>query len=237
MRDYDLLTADLPFGLDDVDAANEAFAAGRRGDARAARSANLWAYAYVLRYMKRKFARERFGGPSDRDVAETRAIGAIKKAWERVEDEGRFASYIAKSCKNALLTHRARRKTTVEADDLSLAPTLDDERHASDGAVVRRDVAAAIADLPPAVRAVAEMRFLGAMDYDAIAQATGHALPTVRTYAHKAMTRLREHPRVRAHFFDDVLPPGALGDSARDGAASDASSDGARASIFSDGRG
>lgn len=214
LSDLALLTADLPFALDDVDAANAAFAAGRDGDADATRNATLWAYAYILRYMQRRFARERFGHASDRDVAETRAVEAISKAWERVEDADRFASYIAKSCKNALLTHRVRRKVTVEADELTLDPLFDDERHASDGPIVRRDAAAMIAGLPPSIRPVAEMRFLEDMEYDAIAEATGHPLPTVRTYAHKAMTRLREHPRLRAHFFDDVLPPGAEGDGA-----------------------
>ena len=46
---------------------------------------------------------------------------------------------------------------------------------------------------------------------NAIAQATGYALPTVRTYASKAAARLGRVPELRAHFYDDVLPPGVLG--------------------------
>lgn len=211
LRDLALLTASLPFGLDDIDAANEAFATGRGGDDLARGNADLWAYAYTLRYMQRKFARERFGSASDRDIAETNAVEAIAKAWDSVEDTAKFASYIAVSCKRALLTHRRRRKLTVEADDLTLEPIRDDERIATDGVIVRHDIAAAIADLPPSVQVVARMRFLDDMDYEAIAEATGHPLPTVRTYANKAVKRLRDHGLLRAHHYDDVLPPSAVG--------------------------
>lgn len=210
MRDLARLAAALPFPLDDTEAAAAAFAAARSGDAGARRDADLWAYIWTLRYVARKFLTERVGEPSDVDAVETRALEGIQKAWDRVEDAARFPSYVSVVCKNAVLTHRARRRTMVEADEETLEPNLDDERFDHDGPVVRRDVAAAIASLPPAVRAVAAMRFLDDVGYEDIADATGHPLPTIRAYLSKAVARLREAPHLRAHFFDDVLPPGAL---------------------------
>ncbi|HEX9950459.1 MAG TPA: sigma-70 family RNA polymerase sigma factor [Rubricoccaceae bacterium] len=210
MRDLARLAAALPFSLDDTDAAAAAFAAGRSGDAGARRDADLWAYIWTLRYIARKFLTERVGEPSDVDAVETRALEGVRKVWDAVEDAARFPSYVSKVCKNAVLTHRARRRTMVEADETVLGPAFDDERFDQDAVIVRRDVVTAIADLPPAVRAVATMRFLDAVGYEDIAEATGHPLPTVRAYLSKAVARLREAPHLRAHFFDDVLPPGAL---------------------------
>ena len=203
-------SAGLPFAVDDADAANDAFARGRAGDPAARRLADIWAYTYVVRYMARAFARERVGDASDADAVEDRVLQNLPSVWERVDSPDKFAHYVMKMCKNALLTHRARRKTTVEADDTTLPPTRDDERHAHDAVMVRRDVALAIAGLPSAVRVVAEMKVLGGMSFEAIAEATGHPLPTVRTYASKANARLREDARLRAHAFDDVLPPLAI---------------------------
>ena len=215
MRDLALLTAGLPFGLDDPEAANRAFAAGRAGDRAARRHADIWAYAWALRYTTRKFARERTGAASDVDTVLTRAVEGVQRAWERLEDADRFAAYVSKVCKNSLLTHRARHKTTVEADDTTLGPTLDDERFATDGVIVRKDLAAAIAAMPPAVRVVAEMRILDGRSFEDVAEATGHPLPTVRTYSSKAHALLRTHPVLRAHHYDDVLPPGAIPDRSR----------------------
>ena len=209
MRDLARLAAALPFPLDDTAAAARAFADGRAGDADARRDADLWAYVWMVRYVARKFLTERTGSPSDVDAVQTRALTGILKAAEKVDDAARFPAYVSVVCKNALLTHRERRRTTVEADDTTLGPARDDERHAADGAAVRRDVARAVADLPAGIRDVAQRRFLDGDSFEAIALATGHPLPTVRTYVSKACARMRASPVLRAHAYDDVLPPGA----------------------------
>lgn len=212
MRDLAPLVARLPFAVDDAAAAGRAFAEGRAGDERAREHADLWAYVWMVRYTTRKFATERAGGASDLDAVQTRAYEGIVKAAAGVADPLKFPSYVSVVCKNALLSHRERRRTTVEADDTTLAPVLDDDRYEGDGAVVRRDLAEAVGTLPPAVRDVARMSLLDGRSFEEIAEATGHPLPTVRTYVSKANARLRESPLLRAHFYDDVLPPGALGD-------------------------
>ena len=205
--------ADLPFSLDDTDAAARAFAHGRAGDAAARGHAHIWAYGWASRYVARKFATERVGEPSDADAVLDRIIDGLfgpgKSVDERVTDPERFPGYVMVICRNALMTHRARRRQFVEADDTVLEPTVDDDLFEGDTRVIRRDVAAAFAILPAAVRAVAEMRFTDQLSYEDIAEATGHPLPTVRTYLSKALARLRESGLLRAHHFDDVLPPGA----------------------------
>ncbi len=211
LRDLAPLVASLPFSLDDAEAAGRAFADGRAGDARAREHAALWAYAWAVRYMTRKFATERSGGPSDFDALLTRAQEGIWKADERLDDPLKFPHYVSRVCKNALLTHRERRRTTVEADDTTLAPVFDDEVSGDDRSAIRRDVADAISGLPAAVCVVARMLLLDRLDFEAVAAATGHPVATVRTYASKANARLRASPALRAHHYDDVLPPGALG--------------------------
>ncbi|HEX8386045.1 MAG TPA: sigma-70 family RNA polymerase sigma factor [Rubricoccaceae bacterium] len=211
MRDLAPLLAALPFPLDDTEAAGQAFADGRGGDAAAGRNADLWAYIWTVRYVTRKFLTERSGGPSDLDAVLTRAYEGVLRGAAGIEDPLKFPSYVSVVCKNAVLSHRERRRVTVEIDESTLEPVLHDDRHAGDGAVVRGDVADAIAGLPEAVRAVARMRILDGLTYEEIAEATGHPLPTVRTYLSKANGRLRALPALRAHHYDDVLPPGALG--------------------------
>lgn len=210
MRDLALTTAGLPFGIDDSDAANCAFAAGRAGDERAQGHADQWAYAYMVRYMLRKYARERTGDASDIDAAEERAMAGFQKAADYVDDAGLFASYVSRICRNAFISQRRKRTITVEADDDTLGPSVDDERHAPDGAVVRQDVSRVISALPPAVRAVAEMVMLGDCSYEETAEALGHPLPTVRTYVSKARAVLRESALLRSHHYADVMPPDVI---------------------------
>ena len=211
LRDLAPLLAALPFGIDDAEAAGRAFAEGRAGDEAGKRNADLWAYIWMVRYTDRKFATERSGGASDLDAVQTRAYEGILKAAASVEDPFKFPSYVSVVCKNAFLSHRERRRTTVEADDTTLAPVLDDDRYEGDAAVVRRDLAEAVEALPPAVREVARLSILEKRSFEEVAEATGHPLPTVRTYLSKANARLRVHPLLRAHFYDDVIPPGAFG--------------------------
>ncbi len=205
------LAAELPFSLDDSDAAAGAFAAGRAGDAVARRHADLWAYAWMVRYVTRKFLTERVGTPSDVDAVQSRAMDGIVQAAERVTDPARFPAYVSVVCKNALLTHRARRRVSVEADDMTLEAEPEDAHAGLDGAAIRRDVAAAVEALPAGIRTVAQMRFLDGAAFEDISEATGHPLPTVRAYASKATARLRTVPSLRSHFYDDVLPPGSDG--------------------------
>lgn len=202
----DAIATRIGFEIDDYDAANRAF--GRWQASRAdgdLETIQMWAYAYVQRYFLSRFANERAGGASDVDAAITRAFTRILDALERITDA--FASYVSVVCKNVLLNHRRDRKQTTEVmEDTATERQL--EADAYDRQLVQRVVASAFDDLPPAIGEVGRMRYLEQRDYADIAEATGHPIATVRTYAAKVRSRLADHPELRALHFSDVLPPG-----------------------------
>ena len=204
----DAIAARIGFALDDYDAANRAF--GRWRDSRAdgdLEIIQMWAYGYVQRYFLSRFANERAGGASDVDAAITRAFTRIMEAVDRIT--GAFANYVSVVCKNVLLNHRRDRKQTTEVmEDTATVREL--EADAYDRQLVQRVVAAAFDDLPPAIGEVGRMRYLECREYADIAEITGHAIATVRTYAAKVRTRLADHPDLRDLHFSDVLPPGVM---------------------------
>lgn len=208
----DSLAARLPFAVDDYPAAGRAFAAWRAsGLAADGEAVQLWAYCYVQRHLYGRFARERWGSASDVDDAISRAFLDVVAAFPRITDPSRFASYVSVICKRTVLGHRDRRQTTVEVDDEVLPPQDADEADPFAAEAVRADIEAALAELPPSVVDVARMRYLDRLDYETIAARTGRPLASVRTYAARAAERLRADPFLRAHHFDDLLPPGADG--------------------------
>ena len=210
LRRLDAVAAALPFAIDDYAAANAAFVAwhATRGSRRIV---DMWAYCYVQRYFLTRFVRETGGSPSDLDVAVTTAYERVHRSLDSVRDPSRFAQFVSVVCKNTLLNNRSRRRGFDALDETAPA---DPETPAEgwDAPVVRRAVAAAIAALPEGIRETARLRFLEAMDYPAIAERTGHGVPTLRAYAAKATRRLREDPALRAFQFQDVLPPGVGGE-------------------------
>lgn len=211
----DDLARRLPFAVDDYEAAGRALAAWRLSGREADREpVTLWVYCYVQRHLYARFARERTGSPSDVDDAVGRTFAAVFDNLHRIDDPARFAHYVSVICKRAVWRHRERRGVLVEADEMHL-PGLDDEASAPFApAAVRADVEAALTRLPPSVAEVARLRVLDGLDYEAIAARTGRPIASVRTYFARAGARLREDPRLRAHYFDDVLPPMADGASA-----------------------
>lgn len=208
----DALARGLPFPVDDYAAAGRAYAAWRDDGAHrhgaAYETVSTWAYVYVQRHLAGRFARERTSGPADLDDAISRAFCSLMERLDRVDDPLRFAHYVSVVCKNTVIGHRGRRRETVEADDQTLPPADDAPAPAPYAAeIVRADVEAALADLPDSVREVARLRYVDQLGYEAIAERTGRPIASVRTYAARAGARLREDPHLRAHHFDDVLPP------------------------------
>lgn len=202
----------LPFAVDDYAAAGRAFAAWRRtGHVADRETVTLWAYCYVRRHLTARFARERTSSPADFDAAMSRAFAAVLDGLARIAEPERFPHYVSVICKRTVIRHREQRHVHVEADE-DLLPAGDDAAPAPyAAAVVRADVLAAIDALPESLAEVARLRVVEEMDYEAIAEATGRPIASVRTYAARAVARLREDPRLRAHFYDDLLPPDADG--------------------------
>ena len=206
------VAAHLPFAVDDYDAANDAFARWRAtGHDGALRDVELWLYVYTQRYFLTRFARER-GAASDLDACVERVLARVRARFDAIERTDRFASYVSVVCKNTLRNHRRDRRETVAVDEALAAHApgttlVADPVRDYDAALVRRQVEAAIASLPDALREITRLRVLERRPYEAVAELTGHPLATVRTYASRGTARLRGHPRLRAFFFDDLAPP------------------------------
>lgn len=206
----DSLAADLPFAVEDYPAAGRAFAAWRASGADAdKRVVELWTYCYVQRHVVGRFARERTGGAADVEAAVSRAYDQARGAFDKVQEPLRFPQYVSVICKRVVLRNRTRRAFTVEADDTVLPPAEPAEASPYEAEAVRASVQAAFADLPPAVVEVARLRLLEEMDYEDIAERVGRPVPTVRTYVARARHALSGDLYLRAHRYDDVLPPGA----------------------------
>lgn len=206
LRHLDAVARQLPFSVDDIGAANAAFGRWREG-IEDRRTVDLWMYCYIQRYFVVRFLRER-GAPSDLDHCVSHAFERVQKKLDQIEDETRFAHYVSVACKHTLLNHRRDRRevSQVYEDTLEVEPVP----LATDGTYVRHIVESALDEAPEAVREVGRLRILEQLEYPDIAERTGRALATVRTYAWRAVMYLRDHPRVRSLHYDDVLPPGVL---------------------------
>ena len=220
LRRLDSVARHLPFGVLDFDAANDAFARWRAsGEREHQRDVDLWAYCYVQRYFTIRFARER-GTPSEVETCISLALQRIRKGYGKVTDPLRFASYASVACKNTLRNHRRDRRTEPPLPEQLAAREAEDLTADLDLELIRHHVRVALRAVPRAPREVAALRFLEGAEYDEIADRLGLELPTVRTYASRAAALLREDDRLRALYYDDLLPPGALPDAAQSGTAS-----------------
>ncbi len=196
-----MLARELPFAVDDFDAASDTYVRWRRTRSdEDRRSVELWAYCYAVWYLYAKFARERTSGVSDLDAALDQAYGRILRALETVRDPERFPQFVSVVCKNVLLSHRARRREMVEVDEGTLV-SPEDHAQAYDRVLVRRVLARAIRAMPEAIRDIGRMRLLENWSYRDIAEATGRPIASVRTYVSKVKARLRDDPDVRALYY------------------------------------
>lgn len=204
----DEMAARLPFAIDDYDEAAAVFARWREGGREVDHeTVFLWSYCYTLRYFYVRFRREPAVAASDVDAVIDRALKNVHKSFEAVQIPTKLPNYVSVVCLNEYRTYRRRCRPTEELDEERLAapPEVDD----FDLALVRWTIARVIEDLPPSLRPVARMRILEGASYPDVAEATGLALPTARTYYSKAIHKLQEVPDLQALAFDDMLPVGA----------------------------
>ena len=205
----DAVSRHLPFAVDDYEAVNQAFAAWRASGAESDQSVvQIWLYSYIQRYFIIQFLRER-GTPSEKARCVSRAMRRSLNALERIEDASKFASYVSVVCKNTLRNHRRDRRELAEPDDRIAAAEATETVTDQDRALIRYVFALVLKDMPEAIRKIGELRFLEGLEYAEIAERSGVALPTVRTYAARVMKRMREDSRIRALHYDDLHPADA----------------------------
>ncbi len=203
----DVAANHLPFAISDYEKANAVFVRWRAsGDPTDKRIVDIWSYCYIQRYFLTQFRRER-GTPSEKARCVSRAIGRLENALPSIQDPDKFASYVSVLCKNLLRNHRRDRRDTSEVDDRIACADPISKPSDHDSALIRYVFAQVLKEVSPSLRAVGTLRFLNYMEYAEIAEETGIALPTVHTYAHRVMVRMRGDDRVRALHFDDLLPP------------------------------
>lgn len=110
------------------------------------------------------------------------------------EGRSRFSTWIYRIAYNVFLNHRTRSKelaalpqgfeSSAAAPDTELSPNRLD---------LRRDLAAAIGELPERYRAVVTLYYLEDVSYPEIAEVLDLPLGTVKTHLHRAKRMLREH--------------------------------------------
>lgn len=205
----DVVARQLPFGVLDVESANDAFARWRQSGAEEdQRDVDLWTYCYVQRYFYVRFLRER-GAASDLDDCISKTLERVRRRYEEIDPQT-FSSYVSVACRHTLLNHRRGRRDSTELPESLTADASSSPTTALDLQLIARVIEAVLRLLPENVARVGHLRLLERKEYKEIASVTGLPLPTVRTYASRAVAALREDARIRALYFDDLLPPGAL---------------------------
>jgi len=194
----DRLARRLPFALDAVDRAGEAFARWRTtGKRRDLETVDLWTYCYIRRYFLVRFAREPSFGVSELE-------DVIEKAFRRVEEgrgslhaPERYARWTTVVCRRTYLNFVSRRRELTSVDRIA-EPAVDGPSAETlhDRAGTMRVLLGAVARLPRFLQPYARLRFVDGLEYEEIAERTGRPVATVRAYAHKAVIRFRSDGRL-----------------------------------------
>lgn len=191
----------LPFAVDDIEAANDAFRRWMEGeDPDAKRVVDLWTYCYVCRYFLSKSTRGIFDNTSDADELTTRAYRKVQKNRDGVRNPSRYASWVSVICKNTLLNYTRRNQfsesineeegRTLSSDEVPLVADVGFVREAFDEAIER---------LPQYLQEPARLYFLEDQGFEQISEAIDKPVATVRTYKHKAVKQLRTDERLREY--------------------------------------
>ena len=131
-----------------------------------------------------------------RDVVQDAYLRAYK-GLKRFREEAQFSTWLYRITANCASTTLSRRSRNTH-DDLDDEETMADERHDYDPQVraelsLERDrVSAAVADLPPRLRAVVVLRDVYDLPHDAIAAELGISEAAAKVRLHRARKKLRE---------------------------------------------
>ncbi|HMB92629.1 MAG TPA: sigma-70 family RNA polymerase sigma factor [Rhodothermales bacterium] len=192
----------LPFHIDDTPQVNAAFLRWHQhqtpGDKRIV---DLWTYCYIYRYFTMKFA------PSDQDTPlcfDRLIAGAFADVQEHIHSirrPERYTAWVGTLCKNTFINHLRTRRSTLSLDadtaTLLVEPPPPAVTGTYDAVLIQQTVCTAIDALPPFLSTVARMRLLENRSYEAISEATGKPLPTLRTYVNRALKQLRKNPALQ----------------------------------------
>ena len=131
-----------------------------------------------------------------RDVAQEAYLRAFR-ALKRFRGDARFSTWMYRITANCASTHLSRR-SKGHHDELSDDESVPDDRPESDpvgmaeAGALRARVNAALADLPPILRAVVVLRDVYDLPHDAIASELGITESAAKVRLHRARRKLRE---------------------------------------------
>jgi RNA polymerase sigma factor (sigma-70 family) len=191
----------LPFPVDDSDAANDVFRRWRaEEDPEAERIVDLWTYCYVCRYFLGKAAGDAFDEAAAPDRLITRTYEKVQAKRESVRDPDQYASWVSVVCKNTFLNY-TRKDQVSESIDKERGPTLraDDPPSTTEIGFVQEALEEAIDRLPNYLQEPARLYFIEKRSFQEISDEIGKDLPTVRTYKHKALRKLRKDDTLREY--------------------------------------
>jgi RNA polymerase sigma-70 factor (ECF subfamily) len=192
---------ELPFHLDDIAEANATFVRWHqhRSDT-ARRLVDIWTYCYVYRYFLAKFATSARRDDGTLDDLVGRAFRDVQRHIPQIRQPERYTHFVSKVCRNTFVNHLRNGRTYVSLEDgtLTLRTTTPQADHAYDLMRTYQVALRAIHDLPDYLRDIARMRLIENSSYEEIEAATGHPVPTLRSYVNKTLRRLRTHPELCA---------------------------------------
>lgn len=203
-RTYEEVAAQLPFAVDDYEAANRLYARWRAHGRPEDHDLLLtWLFCYTHRYFLIKWMQQRQLGAAEIEEPLSLALRRCQSHLDRVAQPERFAHYMSRVCKNTFINFCRRRQRHPSAAGAPLA--IDQERaeerdplEEHDRRILLDAVHRALERLPESLRTVARMRVIEGLPYDEIARRSGHSRPNVRSYYAKALAKLRRDPRIRA---------------------------------------
>jgi RNA polymerase sigma-70 factor (ECF subfamily) len=133
----------------------------------------------------------------DRSLADDLAQEVFMRAHRGlVGFEGRssFGTWVYRISYNVYLNHRTRtRSFAALPEDYDVRAAAPDDALSAPRADLRRDLEAAIAELPERYRAVIVLYYLQEVSYPEIAEILELPLGTVKTHLHRAKRLLRRH--------------------------------------------
>lgn len=191
----DGLVRELPFDLDDGAAVGALYAEWKGAPGKQNQYLiDLWTYCYVRRYFLVKFVRGDGGYSSgDLELVIEKAFQKIAAGRDSLRDATRYPNWVVVVCRNTFVNFVTRQPDHIPVDRIA-EPRADPEPLDAlhDEAIRASALDAAIRRLPAYLRAVARLRLVKGLAYEVIQEQTGIPVPSVRTYAHKAVTRLRQ---------------------------------------------
>lgn len=133
----------------------------------------------------------------DRSLADDLAQEVFLRAYRGlVGFEGRssFGTWVYRISYNVYLNHRTRtRSFAALPEDYDVRAAAPEDALSAPRADLRRDLEAAIAELPERYRAVIVLYYLQEVSYPEIAEILELPLGTVKTHLHRAKRLLRQH--------------------------------------------